>query len=98
MILTSTEVKTMTIGENAHARSQLLQVTDCEHDAPNRNENKRIGYLNGKRKLMKAYLYTNQLKKPPRITYSNSTDIIIEHAWCNRVVAKKFHSNSPTNK
>ena len=39
-----------------------LRVTDCEQEAVNRNESYRKDYGNGKMKLMKAYLYTNQLK------------------------------------
>ena len=39
-----------------------LQDIDCEHDAAIRNESYRKIHRNGKRKLMKAYLYTNQLK------------------------------------
>ena len=39
-----------------------LLVIDCEHDAANRNDKYRKDYQNGKRKFMKPYLYTNQLK------------------------------------
>ena len=38
-----------------------LQVIGCEHDAANRNMSNRKDHRNGKAKLMKAYLYTNQL-------------------------------------
>ena len=39
-----------------------LRVIGCEHDAANWNESYRKAHRNGKMKLMKAYLYTNQLK------------------------------------
>ena len=39
-----------------------LQVIACEHDAANWNESYRKDHQNGKTKLIKAYLYTNQLK------------------------------------
>ena len=39
-----------------------LQVIGCEHDSANWNESYRKDHRNGKMKLMKAYLYSNQLK------------------------------------
>ena len=39
-----------------------LRVIGCEHDAANWNESYRKYHWNDKMKLMKAYLYTNQLK------------------------------------
>ena len=39
-----------------------LQVIYCEHGAVNRNKRYRKDQWYGKRKLMKAYLYNNQLK------------------------------------
>ena len=38
-----------------------LRVIGCEHDAANWKESYRGGHRNGKMKLMKAYLYTDQL-------------------------------------
>ena len=38
-----------------------LSVLDCEPDTANRYESYRKGHRNGKRKLMKVYLYTTQL-------------------------------------
>ena len=38
-----------------------LRVIVCEHDAAKWNESYRKDYRNSKMKLMKAYLYTNQL-------------------------------------
>ena len=39
-----------------------LRVIGCEHDAVKWNESYRKDNRNGKMKLMKAYLYTNQLQ------------------------------------
>ena len=39
-----------------------LRAIGCEHDAANWKESYRNCHQNGKTKLMKAYLYTNQLK------------------------------------
>ena len=39
-----------------------LRVIDCELDAANRNESDKKEQRNGKRKLIQAYLYDNQLK------------------------------------
>ena len=39
-----------------------LRVIGCEHDAANSNESYSKDHRNGKAKLVKAYLYTNQLK------------------------------------
>ena len=39
-----------------------LRVIGCEHNAAKWNESYREDYRNGKTKLMKAYLYTNQLQ------------------------------------
>ena len=38
-----------------------LRVLGCEHDAANGNKSNRKDHRNDKAKLMKAYLYTNQL-------------------------------------
>ena len=42
------------------------EVIDDEHDADHRNESYRKYNQNDKRTLMKAYLYTNQLKLTSR--------------------------------
>ena len=39
-----------------------LRVFDSEHDAANINEGFRKDHRKGKRKFMKGYLYTDQLK------------------------------------
>ena len=39
-----------------------LRVIDFEHDAANWNESYRKSHRNDKTKLIKVYLYTNQLK------------------------------------
>ena len=46
---------------NAYADSQLPPIIDCEHDAATSNKSYRNHRID-KRKLMKVYLYTNQLK------------------------------------
>ena len=42
---------------------KYLRATDCEHDAAKRQDSYRKDNRNGKRKLMKAYIYTNQFKE-----------------------------------
>ena len=39
-----------------------LRVIGCEHDAENWNMSYKKDHRNGKMKLMKAYLYTDQFK------------------------------------
>ena len=48
-----------------------LRVTGYEHDAANWNESYREDHRNSKIKLIKAYLYTNNLN----MTNSTSTDV-----------------------
>ena len=44
------------------ATVNYLRVIGCEHDVANRNESYKKDHRNGKRKLIKDYLYSNQLK------------------------------------
>ena len=44
------------------SKVNYLRIIGCEHDAANWNESYRKDYQYGKRKLKKAYLFTNQLK------------------------------------
>ena len=42
--------------------ANYLRAIGCEHDAANWNESYRKDHRNDNMKLMKVYLYTNQLK------------------------------------
>ena len=71
-----------------------FRVIDWGHNAANWTESYRKDHRNGKTKLKKAYLYTNLLKKPAKMTNSTSTDVTFGGSWCNRVVGKQENSSS----
>ena len=53
-------------------RVNYLRGISCEHTVANWNESYKKDHQNGKMKLMKAYLYTNQLKLTSKDDITNN--------------------------